>query len=375
MIILYAAAAFSVLMIVFSTIVASITESYLRITAIRADVLSQSVLAFLRNDPTVARFLGRIGKGADDSARKALADRLTRNINYAPYTDYLPLRGKGRVERLSTFSFLQRLAATELGKEIAKTGEETALRSLTMGFERYVTASNEVFRKRAQAISMALSLAFALVVNINAPLLFSHLMKNPLTSAELIAQGETVAQENAEALARLETAITALENPEVTETELTDALASSRALLGETQDQIAILANELPVGWGHYPHAQICMTERSPDGCVFNGHSFKHDALVFGKWLAGTLLAGFLIGLGGPFWYRVFASLSHVFQLLRSFGAEPRKEAIEANATTNQPASQNFVDAVLNSDKMQSGELLKMFRASTGMDPAEFKPQ
>jgi len=373
--ILSAAAAFAVLMIIFSTAVASITESYLRISAIRAEILSQSVLSFLKHDPTIRRFLGRLGQDANPSAPGALANALTLNFGYQPYTKRIPLRGKGRVERLSTFSFLQRLANTELGREIAKSGEETALRSLTMGFERYVAASNEVFRKRAQAVSMALSIAFALIVNINAPALFKHLVHNPEFSASLTEQGKEFAAENAEQLKRLENSLAILENDAAPDTDLANALVVVRNSLNDTQAKIGQLSESLPIGWDYYPHGDICLTPESEEKCVFDLAASDKGITGFIKWLAGTLLAGFLIGLGGPFWYRVFTSLSHVFQLLRNFGGEPRKEAIEANAPANQPASQNFVDAVLNDDNTHEGTLMTMFRASTGLDPKEFEPQ
>ena len=38
-------------------------------------------------------------------------------------------------------------------------------------------------------------------------------------------------------------------------------------------------------------------------------------------------MAGVLIGLGGPFWFRVFTSLSRAFQALKALGLGRRKPA------------------------------------------------
>lgn len=505
---LSAAAAFAVLMIIFSTAITGITESYLRITSIRAKVLSKSVLQFLQQDPTIQRFakqsldtyipnlietaLNKVNAGkmvtgfdrvtllamaeaqkdeiqrktneladkaeaaakdasaqaaaavgtdahaemvkqatnaenaaaearaaaddftkkrfeqaekarveqaeslknaqskAEDNQIKNAYDTLTLNQSLGESYNWahklaklfrllLPVRHKDlkRVEKLSTYSFLQRLAKTAIGLEIAKSGEEIALRTLTMGFERYVAASNEVFRKHAQATTMILSIVFALAFNIDAVRVFQHLVDNPQFSMSLIEKGEEAAEENRKALQNLNATLERLETNTSADAEnVEEAVSSASKAIADAKAQIADLdqTTDLPIGWKEYPYNGTNGAEDSGDAC-FKSSFFDcgfADAKPFGKWLFGTLLAGFLIGLGGPFWYRVFASISHVMHIVRTFRGDPRKEAIETNMPKDQPASQELVAAVLNTDKTKDDELMTMFRASTGRPLDEF---
>lgn len=530
MVILSAAAAFAVLMIVFSTAVTGITESYLRITSVRSKSLAQSVLKFLQEDPTIRRFAkdsidsfttnllndalnklkagtlpnrtdeitlqalaatkqtdiaalteewaveaekeakaarakadkakGKRGvaklvkeaeeaekaaenaraaaeknkeraeelkekpdaKVAEESEAKAATitednqidaafEALTINHSLGESFNWMhrvaqgvrkilpgPTKNLKRVERLSTFSFLQRLAKTEIGMEIAKKGEDAALRALTMGFERYVAASNEVFRRHAQSATMILSFAFALFLNINAIAVFQHLVDNPQFSQGLIEEAE---ERNAQSEAALEKFNLAMANLN-DDTAQTDGQASSpedvEVILKQAQADFEAQVEEiksvtsdydLPIGWDQaHPFKSHCAFDEGTD-CSFNkfftsisdgvGTFFTAPADLIPsratfEWVFGVALAGFLIGLGGPFWYRVFASLSNLLQVLRSIKGEPRREAIEPNKSSQQPASQELVEAVLRTENTEEDDqkLMKIFRASTGLSLDQF---
>ncbi|MEM6310846.1 MAG: hypothetical protein AAF754_12420 [Pseudomonadota bacterium] len=506
--ILYAAAAFAVLMIVFSTAVTGLTESYLRITSIRAKVLARSVLRFLRTDPTIERFqkdivdtivpksledkiknvdvdetlkgidrlivlasfennarnlagaaqeaeqklknskannqkakLTEQAKAAEAEAVKATRaletaqrklpepkrasaldpadtsgpvsanDSLPRLLAYNGLTENQSLntsygfahafltgvRNKvtaltgfkddvKRVEKLSTYSFLQRLAQTDIGKEIAKSGEEAALRSLTMGFERYVAASNEVFRKHAQTTTMILSILFAFAVNVDAFRVFNHLADNPQLSQALIDKGEEYAEANQVALTKFEAQLSSLEGTidavDPTEAEVKTALDEVKSAINEARDAATsgtdlreelTEAKDLPIGWDTYPYGQEAT-------CVVDGEitckSYTNTGFLgLVGWVFGTLLAGFLIGLGGPFWYKVFSSLSALLQVVRGLQGNARKEAIEAETSDEQAASQQLVDVVAMGDGVKDGDLMKIFQDSTGLPPSDFGAQ
>src|SRR6056297_3870544 len=86
---LEAALSFALLMIIFSTLVATITETWLRVRAQRARVLVHMMRAFLQNDPYFSKWLeqaagelkeadGRLTAQARDELEK-LVNRLTEN--------------------------------------------------------------------------------------------------------------------------------------------------------------------------------------------------------------------------------------------------------------------------------------------------------
>ncbi len=629
--ILLAAMAFAVLMIVFSTAVTSVTEAYLRVFAIRADVLAKSALQFLKDDPTIqntikgwfdtlddehlkpalqqiidkaedyaeasglvptpeeidafkakidalnetlneikdnkatddeAKMAARLQayKALDDDVKSALARQaeslaadlraeareiLVRNPAITEATGRMgrflarlrkATQGSSadRVDTLSTYSFLQRLATSEIGKKIANSAEEYTLRGLTMAFERYVAASNEVFRKRAQAMTMVISIILAFVLNIDTFRLYNYLLNNPSVREKLVADIDRVAAENRATIKAYELALEqqqkavagslgdtpgsdteapplvtidpvtedAQVDPEVTPevpagTEDTDTdtgtdtstdTGADTGTENETQQndggsggtnvaggdnssspskgrgggqgeeqplpeelqkaiegvstarrQIEALSTigNLPIGWGHFPNPQYLCIIPDPvlDGysSIRNGlrgwwqgldpqdstaadkpkpENARNDFAAPGKgndtgsdggtdadtgtdasagkigkvtpcadasfpkfllWFLNVLLAGFLIGLGGPFWYKVFTSLSHIVSVLRTFRGQPRQEAIGKSASDQQRASQPMVHAVEKIDEHTGPQLVNLFRAAAGL-PAKVFP-
>ncbi|MEM6589118.1 MAG: hypothetical protein AAF641_11775 [Pseudomonadota bacterium] len=309
-----------------------------------------------------------------------------------------PTENLKRVERLSTFSFLQRLAKTDIGMEVAKNGEDAALRALTMGFERYVAASNEVFRRHAQSATMILSFVFAIFLNINAIALFQHLVDNPQFSEKLIETGEesneqseTALQKYNDALSNLETVSNPSEGAETSPEELEKILTEARQNLLSDIEKIDGLTSDfgLPIGWEQdHPFKSHCAFDPGKTCSIGNFFSsigsgatalFTKPSMIIPsratlEWIFGVSLAGFLIGLGGPFWYRVFTSLSNLLQILRTLKGEPRKEAIEEDKSSDQPASQELVNAVLRGQNSEGDDqkLMKIFRASTGLSLADF---
>jgi hypothetical protein len=365
--ILLAAMAFAVLMIVFSTVVTGITETFLRVSGYRAQVLAASVLRFLKNDPNVANFVKKKGLAGNPDIPEDDLEKVARQLTFNhALTDASTIdkiggliaryTGRYKVDTLTTYSFLQRLATTDLGRAIAKRGEEHVLRGLTIGFERYVAASNEVFRKNAQATTMVLSIVFAFLFNIDAVRLFEHLLQNNETTEALIAQANDRIDDNKAALAKFQATLA-----DDTSTEQGDAIEDIQAASNEAVEAMTALRTEtgLPIGFDYYPYGSTdCKPERGCD--IVSGW--------FLLWAFQVLLAGFLIGLGGPFWYRVFASLSHVVQVLRSIRGEARSEIIKEDAPTSQPASQSLIKALRAADTPPDS-LIKEFRILAGFAP------
>jgi len=567
---LVAAMAFAVLMIVFSTAVTAITETFLRLRATRADVLANATFQFLVDDPTIQRtieegfdkvdekFLIPAIKMVEDHAeawldkldaidlkqevcalvrkiedidkrnlsdtdrakeRKAVYDSLAPSVKdglkdalrhatrvalvknpavikprklhqkiFRGFKRFSQKENFDRIDTLSSYSFLQRLAGTDIGKQIAEEAREYAIRGLTMGFERFVAASNEVFRKNAQAMTMTFSILLAFGLNIDAVRLFQYLLDNPGVSEEIIAGAEKFVKVEQDAAAEAgadakpgasltdtettppsksgETSVpgdetpaetaapadgvngqtdagTAEDDPSGTQSEAvaegggadtpaaTGLDAEAKDELKEALKTIEELraAQNLPIGWTQFPGTSgLCflpdlaririegwfagddaavaagspadkvkpagdtgadLNKGAPGpggsglkqgpaggGGLFDDIAKKQCADVttvdYLLWVLKVMLAGFLIGLGGPFWYKVFTGLSHIVQVLRTFRGQPRQEAISKSENDQQKASQPLVHAVEKIDDHTGPQLVNLFRASAGLPAKDF---
>lgn len=67
---------------------------------------------------------------------------------------------------------------------------------------------------------------------------------------------------------------------------------------------------------------------RTPDAPPPNEACRDKAEQNFTLWLLNVILAGALISLGGPFWYKVFASFSRLAQLARQFAGGARSEKV-----------------------------------------------
>ncbi len=398
---LEAALSFALLMIIFSTLVATITETWLRVRAQRARVLVHMMRAFLQNDPYFSKWLeqaagelkeadGRLTAQARDELEK-LVNRLTENPALGALDDGITrgwlaqglravgrfLRGQGgnRVDELSTFAFLQRVAKTEAGQKIAAmtdTGQMAdLLKALSASYERYVAASNEVFRKRAQAVSMVISILVAFAVNFDTGQVFRHLADNPDTRRALIAEAEAVTEENREALKDLQHLLDMTPGTrvqEIDEEDLAEEVSAIRATLDKLNDGLS-----LPLGYEHSPFWDDTAQEvvlRLPENAVCDkADPDARACLAAGDvalWAIQVLVAGFLIGLGGPFWYKFYTSLSSVLQVLRSFGGKVPRETIEPDDTGGQqPVAGLMAKAVREGDRDM---LTESFRIAADRD-------
>ncbi|WP_172326820.1 hypothetical protein [Mangrovicoccus sp. HB161399] len=113
-------------------------------------------------------------------------------------------------------------------------------------------------------------------------------------------------------------------------------LKDLRAALAPVLDQPV-----LPVGLHYWPH---CMEMDGVDLdplCTERANwTGQERTWAWISWTFNALLAGILIGLGGPFWYKVFSSLSQLTNALRAFGGGTRNpENIEAPSAADEGTS------------------------------------
>lgn len=355
------AAAFAVVMIIFSTIVTGVVEGILRFTATRQAVLSKAVKDLMKRE-ILPRFKSELAARYDldldtkegrEAALQRFADQMTLNLvsdidvdGAAPRTGSLArwsaLWNSG-VEKLTTYAFLQRVAKSEFGAVLAEKGRgelRDRLTDLARTYERYVAASNEQFRRYAHVWTTVVAALFAVIVNVDAGRVFTHLMDSPEARAALIAYGEEAAEANREQVAELNELISKLElwrpGQPAPEGAGFETVEDMRKAVTELKAALApvLETHQLPVGWDYYPYcgsptlAQFKISTTDPALCADPVDAAEgHLAL----WALNAFVAGVLISLGGPFWYRVFSGLSRLAATANMLRGG-RSDTIEAEA-------------------------------------------
>ena len=362
---LESALAFAVVMIILSTIVTGIVELWLRILGSRKVILRGTVVSLFENvvwPRLEARLSGHTkatgsrqapdsggsngidAKGVDPKA--ATLDDFLRGMTANPavvsqtkdgeiarpkwYSS--PLRAlrslnvshRDSVDVLTPLAFAERLARTDVGKAILAEGKqelEVLVQDFVRSFDRYGRAASEVFRKKAKMVAMVVGVLFALIANVDASRLFTTLMNNPDLRTTFIEQAEEAAKASREAADSLEAIQARLDAEQRFENEL-ETIRTEAAQLKASVD--ALTEKGLPVGHAYYPY---CLQDTVGDQRCTDSADWGIWFEKAASWLLFTVIAGILIGLGGPFWYRVFSSLSQVFQVLRALGVsgKPRQ--------------------------------------------------
>lgn len=296
------------------------------------------------------------------------------------------------------------------------------LDDLTRTFERYVASSNELFRKNANGVAVLVAFALAFGTNFDASRVFNHLVKNPSIADALIAQGETAAKDYAAAAKKLEERLASLEaaapqdeaasdgvphaDPlaalsDADKAKIADGLKADIANLTATLKPI-VEEGDLPFGADYYPYClasvrgflddPLAAPRRWVYGLIGNskstGGTAPAEAATPGAaapkaetdrqaaapppdpcrdgsdrsilvWLLNVLLAGALISLGGPFWYKVFASASRLAQLARQLAGGARSEKVGPEGEKEEGKKPETEDPLKTFETAQAGARAK----------------
>lgn len=356
--ILEGVAAFAVLMIIFSTIASAIVEIILRLLATKQALLIRAVERLVHDEleERGTELLDAGGKVvvAKGSARK-VAEKLTRNPLLVPADKSEEAADKsekavrffrlGRYghQKITTYSLLQRLAKSNIGDAIALLGEDK-IRPLLVNFartyERYVAVASEQFRIRAHMWTALVAIIFAFSMNIDAGRIFSHLVADKDARDVLFQQAEQAMENNTRVLDALNN------RPEDQAAEPLEGLSEDVAAIRKSLEDVKTDAG-LPIGVGYFPY---CRSEegkqtgedKEEEKTASKEEGFWNLPACVGEkdrdwftWPLFTLLAGLLIGLGGPFWYKVYSSLSQVAGITRML----KSGEVISDQSTEQPAS------------------------------------
>ncbi|MEM7267711.1 MAG: hypothetical protein AAF401_00510 [Pseudomonadota bacterium] len=377
------ALAFAVVMIIFSTIVTGVAEAGLRLFSLRQKALRRALHRFAHEDligkvamfskegadgiKTAAGEFDILRQGAGDLTAKAdeidaFVDSMTRNPVGGEegkndgwlvwLLSYVPGFATKRLDTLTTYSLLQRFAKMEQSNDLLERVDselEPVLTDIARTYERYVAASNEWFRRYAHIVTVIVALGFAFMFNIDASRLYTHLLDSPAVRSALIEQAEEAAADNAQAVKELRMLLDGLDRPDESEAEQDQkTIGELRGDIEELQTSLAPLVEEtsLPIGPEYWPHCrdgrltdridpmceEITEYKTGSDGQPLmddNGQKVVERVYVLGdeqkgfwRWFINALVAGVLIGLGGPFWYRVYASLSQLTNMVKGLKSE-----------------------------------------------------
>ena len=330
--------AFTLAMVIFCTIVSAITETIQHFFQLRRRGLEQ-MLGQLFDDvikPRVASI-----------SKDAWVQQLIRNLG-VPAGGLLNWVLPTKLDALTTAEFVRRVAESTVGPKILDFGADESERfvnALAVRFERSGNDARDYFAQRARTFSLLIAVALAFALNVDAFRLFSAFLTDQDLTNRILAQQEAITaplRRNpagvepagnaaaADASGSLTPTPTATETPPSAASE-TPAVAgqqapsdkpgsgeasagqlrnSARAALQMIQQSTAM---GLPIGASYFPYCADPTT--SPDRLC---RRTDLEWWYYTGWLLSTLLAGFMIGLGGPFWYNAFTRLSSVVQFARS---------------------------------------------------------
>jgi len=336
---LTAALAFVLAMILFSTIASAVTESVHRLFHLRERGL-QLMLTQLFNE-RIAPLLAAAGQKVAADAQERFVATLTRNraVRSTGFFGWLGYwLAPNRVTSLSSLQFAERLAQTDVGKQIANVGGprvDAIVGELTHHFEQMGDEASAFFAQRAQTLSLLVAVAIAFVLNVDPIRLFIRLAANPVVAQQIIAMhpGQRSGNPTAPPAARGDDA------------EFDAAMQAARTASAEA------LASGLPIGGKYFPW---CEGEGLGEACAeLRKQVPSKDATSLAtfatvttlpelwlEWLTFSLLAGLLIGLGGPFWFDAFGKLSALVDVANALnGATKRTEATPSTATPPEPVA------------------------------------
>lgn len=266
------------------------------------------------------------------------------------------ISNRDRVDELSLTGFAERLVRVpplkdRFDKMVDQAGEadeeenkeiKAFLGRMVAALQRYKALSSERFRKYAQMMAIWIAMVVAIVFNIDAGRIFLHVMTDEKARNALIENAPALTEDwNAYLESRLEEAEESGDDNEVKR--IKAEIADLQETYAETLQPL-VEDRTLPVGFDYFPHCRLkpvfasfqendeeefwkklkeAWEKRKASG-LFNedgtgdGHCepSKDELRSMEVWFANALIAGVLIGLGGPFWYRVFDGLSRLSRTL-----------------------------------------------------------
>ncbi len=339
--------AFSLIMIALSTVVSGIVESILRLRAIRVTVLKRAIVALCKD--VIQPDLQDPSELVDELIKNPVAKDQTDNRYWNLWFALTSSKTRGVVDRLSSEAFVQRLAKTDVGVAIAGERDKVSdrIKDISLSFERYMAATSEVFRKQAHYVAVVVSVILAFAANIEISRTVNYLRDHPDTVKQILADQDKILA------AYQETQNQTDSNPEgaadSTAEELKEEIDNIRQSITDIQETY-----KLPMGWGEFPYNAEARRKTLAKAQEKKAAK-KYLGPEYLVWFLNVLAAGFLIGLGGPFWYRIFTNLSQVTQLMRTLNGPSAESVGEVTTNDHGGTAMDRLDNLVNLFEIASG--------------------
>ena len=371
---LMALAAFAAIVTVYSTVVTVLVEGLHKLFGFRSAGMNEMLRAFYDENLSGIAEKHKLASGenddddAEDFSRNgaAFADRITKrapaqNLRFWYLRSWPIIRSffSSRRKSLTTLQFIEGLAETPEGRQLAKQSPEglrASLRTVAYEFERLGEAQSAYFRSRANILSVLVGMAIAVFVNFDAIAAYKELSRN----SELSARLTLTAQQDFAAGFRAEAAGSGADtdNTIILNDEMKKAAGNMRNLgiptgrkmfphcegyahtsqapteTGETQEALAN-TNYIDARCGKKRQQDVnrvwatsfseYLQRRGAESPGLLGTPYYwleyragrvaavgNNMQTFLLWLLGILVAGGLMGMGAPFWFRVFTRLSTI---------------------------------------------------------------
>ena len=341
--ILMAFLAFSAVMIVLSTMATVMVEAVHKFTRQRKKDFERMLTNY---------YMGSVKPlviDATEKEAKKFVATIRRNPAFAGEHEDEDSSTRGRFfdtafEKLTTPQFVEQLARSNIGDKIAeqvKESEKGLIEQLAAEFERYGEGAHDYFRRRAQVLSLFAAVLLAFALNVDAIRLFQSLSNDNDLAKQVIAQIDPDEWE-AKYLQAKKIAGSDDEKLEVT-------LKKARS---DLQEDVAVISKlDLPIGHAFFPYCsnsgllKEAAAKENQEGVHIDERCNTLDkgsfavAFEFLKWMINALLAGLLIGLGAPFWFKTYSFLAEfVPGSKRGPTTETRETPSDRNTTHAKPA-------------------------------------
>lgn len=291
-----ASLAFALTMLALASVVTLLTEVIHRVLRLRAKGLQTMLDGLYENElrPWVEKKAGQV---IDETGRD-FCDLLQKN----PLLRRAKLQASMfKTDALSGEELLQRLGRTQLGEKIRQIGEREAnelRQAATVWLERfddYGAAATELFARRAKLISLLAGIVLAFVGNLNAVKIVDGYLRDAAAVQDVVGRSESLQANWRKTDADLAAALDALEGGEP------GALARIESSVSQLNGQLLSLGG-LPIGYERF-------------SIPWSG-SASLKTWTLWSWFLSVLLTGYLLGLGGPFWFKVVVRLNQIRQTL-----------------------------------------------------------
>ena len=218
---------------------------------------------------------------------------------------------------------------------------DQALKSIAEEFDAFGREVGAYFERRARLLSVLVAIVVAIGLYVNPRDIFTTYLANPQTAQNVIAM-------RAEALKRYEDAKTQAKT--ASDTNAADAAAKQETAvelkkdIDNAEEAVAGSVKSLhdagtPIGW----------TTAKCTATFTNCAEWSWRTWAAASTFMWLIIGGFLVGLGGPFWYDMVNSLSSILTLATgakkvadSMNTKPPGQEVDANVLQPQTPVEHF---------------------------------